>query len=68
MKAVNSKMHMQEVQIAYGMTETSPVSTQTAADDPFDKRVSTVGRSQPHIETKIIDPGQRTGVTPRRNR
>ncbi|WP_271270809.1 AMP-binding protein [Aliamphritea hakodatensis] len=56
MKAVNSKMHMQEVQIAYGMTETSPVSTQTAADDPFDKRVSTVGRSQPHIETKIIDP------------
>lgn len=56
MKAVNAKMHMQEVQIAYGMTETSPVSTQTAADDPFDKRVSTVGRSQPHIETKIIDP------------
>ena len=56
MKAVNSKMHMQEVQIAYGMTETSPVSTQTAADDPFEKRVTTVGRSQPHIETKIVDP------------
>ncbi|WP_415883023.1 AMP-binding protein [Neptuniibacter sp. QD34_54] len=56
MKAVNTKMHMHEVQIAYGMTETSPVSTQTAADDPFDKRVSTVGRTQPHIESQIIDP------------
>ncbi|PIE44144.1 MAG: AMP-binding protein [Gammaproteobacteria bacterium] len=55
MKSVNNKMHMEEVQIAYGMTETSPVSTQTAADDPFDKRVSTVGRTQPHIESKIID-------------
>ncbi|KEA63403.1 Acetoacetyl-CoA synthetase [Marinobacterium lacunae] len=56
MKAVNSKMHMQEVQIAYGMTETSPVSTQTAANDPFDKRVTTVGRTQPHLESKIVDP------------
>ncbi|MCX2830036.1 AMP-binding protein [Microbulbifer thermotolerans] len=56
MKAVNHKMHMREVQIAYGMTETSPVSTQTAADDPFDKRVTTVGRTQPHLESKIIDP------------
>ncbi len=55
MKAVNSKMNMEEVQIAYGMTETSPVSTQTAANDPFDKRVTTVGRTQPHLETKIID-------------
>lgn len=56
MKAVNTKMHMHEVQIAYGMTETSPVSTQTAADDPFEKRVSTVGQTQPHIESQIIDP------------
>ncbi len=64
MKAVNSKMHMQEVQIAYGMTETSPVSTQTAANDPFDKRVTTVGRTQPHLESKIVDPA--TGkVVPR---
>lgn len=55
MKAVNNKMHMEEVQIAYGMTETSPVSTQTAANDPFDKRVTTVGRTQPHLETKIVD-------------
>ncbi|SHF00266.1 fatty-acyl-CoA synthase [Microbulbifer donghaiensis] len=56
MKAVNNRMHMREVQIAYGMTETSPVSTQTAADDPFDKRVTTVGRTQPHLESKIVDP------------
>jgi fatty-acyl-CoA synthase len=56
MKAVNSKMHMKEVQISYGMTETSPVSLQTSADDPFDKRVTTVGRTQPHLESKIINP------------
>jgi fatty-acyl-CoA synthase len=49
-------MNMKEVQIAYGMTETSPVSTQTAADDPFDKQVTTVGRTQPHLETKLVDP------------
>jgi fatty-acyl-CoA synthase len=55
MKQVIEKMHMSEVQIAYGMTETSPVSTQTSAEDPIDKRVSTVGRTQPHLETKIID-------------
>lgn len=56
MKQVIDKMHMSEVQIAYGMTETSPVSTQTSADAPLDKRVSTVGRTQPHLESKIIDP------------
>ncbi|OMH38301.1 AMP-binding protein [Motiliproteus sp. MSK22-1] len=56
MKQVIEKMHMSEVQIAYGMTETSPVSTQSAADDPIEKRVSTVGRTQPHLETKIISP------------
>ena len=56
MKQVIDKMHMSEVQIAYGMTETSPVSTQSAADDPIEKRVSTVGRTQPHLETKIISP------------
>jgi len=56
MKAVNNLMHMHEVQIAYGMTETSPVSTQTAADAPFDKRVTTVGRTQPHLESQIINP------------
>ncbi|WP_136680875.1 AMP-binding protein [Neptunomonas sp. XY-337] len=64
MKAVNSRLHMEEVQIAYGMTETSPVSTQTAANDPFDKRVTTVGRTQPHLETKIVDAATGT-VVPR---
>ncbi|MDN6319883.1 MAG: AMP-binding protein [Marinobacter sp.] len=57
MKNVNGKMNMKEVQIAYGMTETSPVSTQTSSLDPFEKQVTTVGRTQPHLETKIVDPG-----------
>ncbi len=56
MKKVNDLMNMREVEIAYGMTETSPVSTQTRHDAPLDKRVSTVGRVLPHTEIKIIDP------------
>ncbi len=56
MKKVNTAMHMREVEICYGMTETSPVSFQTRADAPFDKRVSTVGEIHPHVEVKIIDP------------
>jgi fatty-acyl-CoA synthase len=56
MKKVQSDMHMSEVTICYGMTETSPVSFQTAPDDPVDKRVSTVGRIHPHVEAKVIDP------------
>jgi fatty-acyl-CoA synthase len=56
MRAVQSRMHMREVTICYGMTETSPVSVQSATDDPLDKRVTTVGRVHPHIEIKIIDP------------
>jgi len=52
---VNAEMHMTEVTIAYGMTETSPVSFQSSTDDPLDRRVSTVGRVQPHLEVKIID-------------
>jgi fatty-acyl-CoA synthase len=56
MKQVNSRMHMTEVEIAYGMTETSPVSFQSRADDPLAKRVSTVGRVLPHLECKIVDP------------
>ena len=47
---------MREVTIAYGMTETSPVSFQSAHDDPLERRVSTVGRIQPHLEVKIVDP------------
>jgi fatty-acyl-CoA synthase len=55
MKRVQSHMHMGEVTIAYGMTETSPVSTQCATDDPVERRVSTVGQVLPHIEIKIVD-------------
>ena len=54
MKRVVDRMHMNEVTIAYGMTETSPVSTQSSTDDPLERRVSTVGRAQPHIEVKIV--------------
>ena len=61
MKRVQSEMNMDEVTIAYGMTETSPVSCQSSTDTPLDKRVSTVGQVQPHLEIKIIDP--ETGAT-----
>jgi len=56
MKQVIERMSMTEVSICYGMTETSPVSTQTRADDSLDRRVSTVGRVHPHLEVKVIDP------------
>ncbi|WP_354684274.1 AMP-binding protein [Cupriavidus necator] len=55
MKRVVSQMHMSEVTIAYGMTETSPVSFQSSTTDPLDKRTTTVGRIQPHLEVKIVD-------------
>jgi len=55
MKRVVADMHMTEITIAYGMTETSPVSFQSATDEPLDKRVSTVGRVQPHLECKVVD-------------
>jgi fatty-acyl-CoA synthase len=61
MKQVVERMHMDEVSICYGMTETSPVSTQTRHDDSIERRVSTVGRVGPHLEVKIVDPG--TGLT-----
>ncbi len=56
MKRVVSEMNLSEITIAYGMTETSPVSCQSSTDTPLDKRVSTVGMVQPHLEVKIIDP------------
>ena len=56
MKQVQDEMHMREVTIAYGMTETSPVSFQTTIDDPLEKQVETVGRVHPHVECKIVDP------------
>jgi fatty-acyl-CoA synthase len=55
MKRVVSEMHQREITIAYGMTETSPVSFQSSTDDPLERRVSTVGRIHPHIEVKIVD-------------
>ena len=61
MRQVVDQMNMSEVTIAYGMTETSPVSTQTSADDPLEKRVTTVGRVHPHVEIRIVDP--ETGET-----
>ncbi|WP_370232412.1 AMP-binding protein [Cognatishimia sp.] len=54
MKSVQAKMNMSEVTIAYGMTETSPVSFQSDVDDPLEKRVSTVGRVHPHVECKVV--------------
>ncbi|RPF37262.1 AMP-binding protein [Streptomyces sp. TLI_185] len=61
MKRVVAEMHMEEVSICYGMTETSPVSLQTRRDDDLEHRTGTVGRVLPHIEVKVVDPA--TGVT-----
>jgi fatty-acyl-CoA synthase len=65
MKKVQSLMNVTEMEIAYGMTETSPVSTQTRTGTPLDKQVGTVGQVHPHLEVKIIDP--ETGLTVARN-
>lgn len=63
MKRVMARMHLSEITIAYGMTETSPVSFQTATDDPLDKRTSTVGRIAPHLEAKVVDAtGNTVGI------
>ncbi|MDQ2090085.1 AMP-binding protein [Marimonas arenosa] len=56
MKRIMGEMHMEQITIAYGMTETGPVSTQTSVDDPVHRRVETVGRVLPHTEIKIVDP------------
>ncbi|MFS3127691.1 AMP-binding protein [Nocardioides sp. Bht2] len=61
MKRCVEEMHMREVSIAYGMTETSPVSCQTRADDDLERRTATIGRAAPHVEIKIVDPV--TGAT-----
>jgi fatty-acyl-CoA synthase len=64
MRQVIDLMHMKDVEICYGMTETSPVSFQTHLDDPLEKRVGTVGQIHPHVEVKVVDPN--TGqVVPR---
>jgi fatty-acyl-CoA synthase len=62
MKKVISDMHAREVTIAYGMTETSPVSFQSSTGDPLEKRVTTVGRIHPHVEVKVIDKDGRTAA------
>src|SRR3546814_16363842 len=54
------RMHMGDITSAYGMTETSPVSTQTLPDDPLEARIETVGRVMPHLEVKIVDEAGRT--------
>jgi len=64
MKRVVSQMHLSEITIAYGMTETSPVSCQSSTDTPLERRVSTVGTVQPHLEVKIVDP-ESGSVVPR---
>ncbi|MDR3437727.1 AMP-binding protein [Telmatospirillum sp.] len=63
MRQVIERMHLSEITIAYGMTETSPVSFQSAVDDPLERRVSTVGRIHPHVEVKIVDAAGR--IVPR---
>ncbi|MFD6195398.1 AMP-binding protein [Mycobacteriaceae bacterium NPDC060252] len=62
MKRCIDEMHMAEVAIAYGMTETSPVSCQTLVDDDLDRRTATVGRAHPHVEIKVVDPDTREVV------
>ena len=64
MKRVVSDMHLSQITIAYGMTETSPVSCQSSTDTPLDRRVSTVGLVQPHLEVKIVDPADGHTVEP----
>jgi fatty-acyl-CoA synthase len=63
MKRVVSEMNMTQVTICYGMTETSPVSFQTAPNDPLERRVGTVGRVHPHVEAKVVDPEGRVVPT-----
>ena len=63
MERVMGDMHMTDVTIAYGMTETSPVSFQTSVDDPVDKKVNTVGRAHPHVQVKIVDEDERVVPT-----
>ena len=66
MRKVVERMHMREVTIAYGMTETSPVSFQSSTEDTMERRVTTIGRVHPHLEVKIVDLEGR--VVPRGDR
>lgn len=62
MRRLHRELHLTELTICYGMTETSPVSCMTTTDDPLDKRVSSVGRVMPHVTVKIVDPLDRSRV------
>ena len=68
MKPCVDRMHMTDVTICYGMTETSPVSTQTLPDDSLHHRTATVGRAHPHVEIRIADPPHRRDRRARRDR
>jgi acyl-CoA synthetase (AMP-forming)/AMP-acid ligase II len=62
MRRLHRDLHLTELTICYGMTETSPVSAMTTTDDPIEKRVGTVGRLMPHVTAKVVDPGDRSKV------
>lgn len=62
MKKLHRVLNLTELTICYGMTETSPVSAMTTTDDPIDRRINTVGRLMPHVETKVVNPADRSIV------
>lgn len=64
MRRLHKVLNLTELTICYGMTETSPVSAMTTTDDPMEKRIDSVGRLLPHVEAKIVDPGDRDRVLP----
>ena len=64
MRKLHKTLNLTELTICYGMTETSPVSAMTTTDDPLEKRINSVGKLLPHVEAKIVDPGDRTKILP----
>lgn len=64
MRKLHKTLNLTQLTICYGMTETSPVSAMTTTDDPLDKRITTVGRLMPHVDAKIVDPGDRGAILP----
>ena len=64
MRKLHKTLNLTELTICYGMTETSPVSAMTTTDDPLEKRINSVGKLLPHVEAKIVDPGNRTRILP----
>ena len=64
MKRLHKTLNLTELTICYGMTETSPVSAMTTTDDPIEKRINSVGRLMPHVEAKIVQPGDPNTILP----